>query len=165
MEQENKQIELRSEKVRNIIGKVPPFLLRNGMAMIGLAFAVMIGVATFLTFRPSINTTIDAKLRNSNEVFFSSKIPQDVLKKIDDYTAVISKNTLPAPFPNHFQIKSISDTIYFSGNQAWYTATLQPTDTLFQNLKLTEDIVIPAKIEFKKQSILEWIFQLFKMKK
>ncbi len=43
-------IELRSEKVRNIIGDVPPVLLRWGTAIIALIFAVVIAVVLMLPY-------------------------------------------------------------------------------------------------------------------
>lgn len=43
-------IELRSEKVRNIIGDVPPLLLRWGTVIIALVFAVLIGIVLMLPY-------------------------------------------------------------------------------------------------------------------
>ncbi len=43
-------IELRSEKVRNIIGDRPSLLLRWGTAIIALLFALIIGVVLMLPY-------------------------------------------------------------------------------------------------------------------
>lgn len=48
-----KTIELRSERVRNIIGEVPPFLIRGG---IGVIAAVVILVAAICSFIPMYDT-------------------------------------------------------------------------------------------------------------
>lgn len=43
--------ELRSEKVRNIIGPMPPRLIRYGIAIICLAMVMVVCVSAFLPFR------------------------------------------------------------------------------------------------------------------
>ena len=40
--EQNRQIEIRSEKVRNIIGQVPPVLLRYGIYTITLSLLILI---------------------------------------------------------------------------------------------------------------------------
>lgn len=40
----NSKIELRSEKVRNIIGETPPALVRWGIAIIVVIFAILLSV-------------------------------------------------------------------------------------------------------------------------
>lgn len=49
-------MELRSEKVRNIIGQVPPALLRYGISIIGLAICTLIGISAFIPYQPTIET-------------------------------------------------------------------------------------------------------------
>jgi hypothetical protein len=46
-----KDIELRSEKVRNIVGKVPPLLLRIGIAVISIIIISLLIAAYFLPYR------------------------------------------------------------------------------------------------------------------
>jgi len=46
----NKDIELRSEKVRNIVGKIPPFLLRMGMLIISAVIVLLLGLAYFIPY-------------------------------------------------------------------------------------------------------------------
>ena len=47
MKKDYEQIELRSEKVRNIIGRIPPLLIRSGITLITLLIA---GLATATCF-------------------------------------------------------------------------------------------------------------------
>lgn len=47
----NKDIELRSEKVRNIVGKVPPLLLRIGIAVISIIIILLLIAAYSLPYR------------------------------------------------------------------------------------------------------------------
>lgn len=47
--EDQKKIELRSEKVRNIIGQVPPFLIRWGNTVLVIIFIVLIISYFFLS--------------------------------------------------------------------------------------------------------------------
>lgn len=47
----NKDIELRSEKVRNIVGRVPPLLLRIGIAVISIIIISLLIAAYFLPYQ------------------------------------------------------------------------------------------------------------------
>lgn len=44
------QIELRSEKVRKLIGEIPPLLIRWGMVIIIIIFSIFIGALIFMPF-------------------------------------------------------------------------------------------------------------------
>ena len=57
---EQKEIELRSEKVRNIVGQVPPVILRKGILIISFAIFVLLVIAWFLPYPETI--TIKIKL-------------------------------------------------------------------------------------------------------
>lgn len=53
MEQRNKhhdRIELRSEKVRRLIGEIPPSLVRWGTAIIAIVFIALIAAVCFLPY-------------------------------------------------------------------------------------------------------------------
>ncbi len=50
--------ELRSEKVRNIVGPMPPALIRYGITAICMALAMVILVCAFLPFRKTANGTV-----------------------------------------------------------------------------------------------------------
>lgn len=59
-EENRRSIELRSEKVRNIVGQIPPVLLRYGIVIVGLVLFILIGISTFLPYKETI--AIDAIL-------------------------------------------------------------------------------------------------------
>lgn len=52
MKKENthSHIELRSEKVRNIIGEIPPALVQWGIAIIVVIFAILLAIALCVKF-------------------------------------------------------------------------------------------------------------------
>lgn len=54
-----KEIELRSEKVRNIIGKIPPLILRIGIAVISLVIVLVLILAYFIPYPQYYNATFE----------------------------------------------------------------------------------------------------------
>lgn len=53
----DRNFELRSEKVRNVVGQIPPTLIRYGTLVIALAIATMIGISAFIPYRKVITGT------------------------------------------------------------------------------------------------------------
>lgn len=58
MATDKKDIELRSEKVRNIVGKVPPLLLRIGIAVISLVIILFIIGSYFMPYPETVETKV-----------------------------------------------------------------------------------------------------------
>ena len=79
---ETKDIELRSEKVRNIIGQIPPRLIRIGITVIFVVILALLSGAYFFRF----NHTIDAPATmyvESNRVHYSIEVPYNKLKYLE----------------------------------------------------------------------------------
>lgn len=64
-EEKTSQIELRSEKVRNIIGRIPSVFVRYGTLMIALALFILIVVAAFVPYRETIPVKITVAKSNA----------------------------------------------------------------------------------------------------
>lgn len=159
MEKENKQIELRSEKVRNIIGQIPSVLLQYGITIIGLSLLVLLGVSSFIPYQPSINTDISVTQWQDGSLHFSAVIPQNAVKKQEYLAEVLTDPSSDLPLPARFQIKNISDTVQFSGSKAWCAATLIPMENVSEIIRLESTVVIPAKVMLKKKSVLLWVLE------
>lgn len=63
-----KNIELRSEKVRSIIGKIPPLLLRLGMIIITLVLIVIFGLMYYIPYRQTTKLDIVIIEGNNNYI-------------------------------------------------------------------------------------------------
>lgn len=63
MPEQKKNIELRSEKVRSIIGQVPSVLLRYGIALIGIVLILLVGMAAFIPYKEILS--ISAKVETT----------------------------------------------------------------------------------------------------
>ncbi len=75
------EIELRSEKVRNIIGKIPSRIIRTGISVIFLILFLSLLVAYFYRFDNTIETM--ATLHQTNgKIDYKVKIPYSCRNKI-----------------------------------------------------------------------------------
>lgn len=52
---EDRNIELRSEKVRNIVGKIPPAVDRYGITVIGLVLVVVVAVSMLIPYKETVS--------------------------------------------------------------------------------------------------------------
>jgi hypothetical protein len=102
---ENKNIELRSEKVRNIVGQIPPTLLRQGTAIISVIIIILFITAYFVPYPET--TSIDITLQSipNGELIIS---PRKGIIKIQCDSTVINKNQLIAILEYNNNI----DTLY-----------------------------------------------------
>ncbi|MDO5666113.1 MAG: hypothetical protein Q4G63_12790 [Bacteroidia bacterium] len=92
MKQE-KQIELRSEKVRNIIGKIPSTMVRYGTVFIGLALFSILVVSVFVPYRETIPIKISVEKTNSL-LFGKAVVSKAQLPKISLGNKVIINDPL-----------------------------------------------------------------------
>lgn len=157
MEKEKTQIELRSEKVRNIIGQVPPMLLRYGISIIGLAICVLVCISAIISYQPTIDTELEILQDDADKIHFTAKIMQQAMDKQAQFAYIEINPASEIPLPQRYIIQSISDTIQIFDTNICHTATLQPTEKIFQTIELQNDIILPAKIILKKRSVLMWI--------
>lgn len=55
---EERNIELRSEKVRNIVGKIPPAVDRYGITVIGLVLVVAVVVSMLIPYKETVDFSV-----------------------------------------------------------------------------------------------------------
>ena len=78
---EERPIELRSEKVRNIIGRMPSALIRYGTMIIGTALLMLCVVSAFIPYRETVPVTITIKQTDSGLQGLAI-VPKDRLPQI-----------------------------------------------------------------------------------
>ncbi len=152
-----KPIELRSEKVRNIIGQVPSILLRYGIVIIGLSLLTLIGVSAFIPYHPSIDTEITIEQDTSGGLYYTTRIPENVIHKRAEFSEVVSQRALEFSLPTHFSIEEISETVTVSEEEVWRITTVKPTTQVVASIEIEKTITLPAKLMLKKQSVLMWM--------
>ncbi|MDR1706926.1 MAG: HlyD family secretion protein [Prevotella sp.] len=92
MEKDNKSIELRSEKIRNIIGQVPSVLVRNGTLSICMVLIILLIISLFLPYREIISIKIRVKTVPDTFFFNATKngffVSDTILSKITSNTTI-----------------------------------------------------------------------------
>lgn len=79
---ENKDIELRSEQVRKIIGQVPPMLVRSGIGVIGLIVALLLAVAAFVSYPETADTDITLTGIRNGQAIATAELPYACITQI-----------------------------------------------------------------------------------
>jgi hypothetical protein len=149
-------LELRSDKVRDIIGQIPPKLLRYGISTIGLSLLMLVIISAFIPYQPSFDTEIMVTQNENGRLHFTADIPQRAMKAQSQMAYITVNSALELPLPDRFLINEISDMAHLSQTEVWYVAELQPIENFSQNVKLENNITFPAKIRLEKRSLLMW---------
>lgn len=155
MEQKD-NIELRSEKVRNIIGQIPPRIIRLGIAVFAIIIALTTTIACFYTFPSVINA--ESLIHQHNDcLHYTILVPVEQSAKIKAEQKVLFKNdkissTNPVLFES--MIQQIDSNNYVSSKGIYLRAT-----GTFKH----DDVVIADTIEFEteiyvgKNNVIQWI--------
>ncbi len=77
----SENIELRSKKVRNIIGKVPPMIIRSGIAVYFIIFTIIVILCFNLRFPNYIKCKAEL-IQRKDTVFYSIVLNQNQFKAI-----------------------------------------------------------------------------------
>ncbi|WP_373801478.1 hypothetical protein [Bacteroides heparinolyticus] len=119
-------VELRSEKVRNIIGRIPSALVRYGTIIIGLSLLMLLIVSAFIPYRETVPVKISVE--SDGGVYGKAVLSKERLVKvkagnrvsIDDpligYMEATVIGILPEPLPGDGAMREI--TVAFSGQPA-----------------------------------------------
>ncbi len=149
-------LELRSEKVRNIIGQVPPVLLRYGIMIMGGALLILVGVSAFIPYQPGIDVEITVTQSDNGTLQYSTRITRSAMKNRAKFEEVVLNSSSELPFPNRFEIENISEAVEISEQGAWQSAMLTPKNKIYDNIVLEKPITVSEKILLKKQSVMRW---------
>lgn len=84
MEKDYEQIELRSEKVRNIIGRIPPLLIRSGITLITLLVAGLAVAVCFIPYPENIKGKMEVTTDNRSETAIMAFIPYTEITRIKE---------------------------------------------------------------------------------
>jgi hypothetical protein len=155
MEQKD-NIELRSEKVRNIIGQIPPKIIRIGITVAFLIFSMLLVGAYFFQFEYTINAN-STLYQNSNAINYSVKVASNEYSKIKTKQKIIF-NTEGI---NHSTIQNITaevqlidSTLYFSDN---FSYSLIKGSLYYPNLVIVDTMELPATIYVAKTNVINWL--------
>lgn len=145
-------IELRSEKVRNLIGQIPPFIIRAGITVILFIILILLIGSWFFKFEYTIKTTAIIA-QNNNSLIIQLKIPANEISKIKTGQKVILDfNNIPNLYNEKMvtQIQSVPDILEITGDGGFYNAEifLQETTKIEsgRTLSIKKGIKVNAEI-------------------
>lgn len=168
MTKESDNIELRSEKVRNLIGQIPPRIIRVGIMLITIIIFIILICAFFFEFEYTIKTT--ATIEHKNDITtIIVKIPaNEILKVKQGQQVIISLDKIPNLYNEKIrtEIQTIPFKIEINKSGGYYNTeiilfTAIETET-GKELVIKEKIDVDAEIITEKISFFNRIIVPFK---
>ncbi|MDC1107014.1 hypothetical protein OAT16_09930 [Prolixibacteraceae bacterium] len=149
---DKQDIELRSEKVRNIIGKIPPLIIRLGISTISLIVIFFITTAFCYHFEEKIycNSTL---YPHNGKIRYEIAVPSNKINKvllgqdISFHLQNTSKSTST--------VTSIDSVIHINKKEHYYNVTgVLKIDKII----LDEKITVPSTISIGRVNIVDYVF-------
>ncbi len=154
-------IELRSEKVRNIIGQIPPKIIRMGITVI---FFIIVGILTgtyFFKYNYIIKTTAII-VQQKDTTYISAKIPANEIGKVKQGQKVILNfDNVPNLYNEQIEteIQTIPKKIEISKNEGYYLTVIKLPGKIKtergKGLNILEQTMINAEIITGKISFFD----------
>lgn len=163
MANNSNNIEIRSEKVRNIIGQIPPRLIRSGISVISIVLVLIIICSYFFKYTYTIKS--EAYFINSgNRLIGIVKIPAIQYVKIEKGQKVFVYFPMIPGMSTEMiicEIDSIPRTTYLSKKEAWFDVSLKIPDPLKtisgKQIEIKSKIFAEVEIQTKKISFFDRI--------
>lgn len=161
-------IELRSEKVRNIIGQIPPIIIRAGISVIFFIIIVLLIGTWFFKYQYTIKSTASIVHQNSM-LLIDIEIPANEIDKVKKGQKVILDfNNVSNLYNIRIITKTqkIPDIINISEDGGFYLLKIKiPENTKTesgQELIINQKTIINAEIITDKISLFQRIAEPFK---
>ncbi len=168
-------IELRSEKVRNIIGQIPPRVIRVGISVIFLIIAGLLVGSYFFKYDYVVKTTALISQHNDTTVIQLTipAVEKDKIKKgnkvilyIDNTQSVYNQNIIT-------EIQTLPHTLQIQNKKVFFVADIYITQSLKtaknDKIKILSPTEVRAEIITEKisffQRIIEPMTDIFQNKK
>lgn len=123
---EKNNIELRSEKVRNLIGQIPPVIIRTGISVIFIIILVLLIGSWFFKFEYTIKTTATIN-QNNDSLIIELKIPANEISKIKiGQKVILDFNNIPNLYNEKMitKIQTLPDILEITEDGGFYNAEI-----------------------------------------
>lgn len=163
MENKDKNIELRSDKVRSIIGQIPPWIIRSGITVTVLVVIALLVGSYYFKYPYTIITTVEF-VKKDNSFVGIIKIPANEISKVKKGQEVeiqFEKIKNLNGFMFKSRINEISDKITISNKNGFYTAQINK----IENLNIKEKTSGVTIIKTDEISFFDRIIKPFKILK
>lgn len=158
---ENKNdIELRSEKVRNIVGKMPSVLIRYGIGIITTVFVLIVAGSFFFRFTPTYNVRAQINI-NTSDTIISIEIPVRLEQYVNvGSRAVVSFDNVPGVENLYVNIHYIDSVMHINQSGTYYYAYCSVVDSLMNKKIETDNIIfVKAQISGVETSLFDYIVE------
>ncbi|PXV59349.1 hypothetical protein CLV62_13715 [Dysgonomonas alginatilytica] len=156
------KIELRSEKVRNIIGKIPPYIIRSGITLIIILSLLILVNCSFITIPVFADCEVIIEKQNEKLIIEKIRIKNNInlndnIKKGSPLILSLNdRDICLLAFDSDIAGYLISsEGIYISNLNMPVPNALKAGDTHFS---IENSIILKGKIELKRISLLSSFF-------
>ncbi|WP_304721946.1 hypothetical protein [uncultured Alistipes sp.] len=152
---ERTNIELRSEKVRSIVGKMPPFLLRMGISIIAGVILVVLGLLYYIPYQQTITIPVKISFYNEDSTSHAeSHIPLQEVRSIQiEQNATITIQSLQGNYNIYGQVYKLAE------NNGFVDIDILLTDTASHSEHLSTLPTGVATIHISRKPILKRIIK------
>ena len=162
---EKDNIELRSEKVRNLIGQIPPVIIRAGISVIFFIILVLLIGSWFFKFEYTIKSTATIN-QNTDSLIIKLKIPANEISKIKTgQNVILDFNNIPNLYNEKLvtEIQNVPNILVINEDGGFYTAEIiLPEETKIESgrtLSIKKEIKANAVIVTDKISLFDRILE------
>lgn len=175
MANESENIELRSEKVRSIIGQIPPRLMRIGISVIFLVFIGVIMGTYFFEYEYTIKTKASLT-KQGDSIIMQIIIPLNESSRIEKgQKLILNFDNIPNMYGQQIitSLPTISSTIQISRKGGYFISECFLSENAQtkkgNSLKIDGTVVVNVEIQTGKIRFFDRIFEpiqkIFKQRK
>lgn len=151
MPEQNSNIELRSEKVRNIIGQIPSRIVRIGISVIFVVVFSLLGGAYLFRFNRTIDLQVGLYPEN-NKIHYIIDLPNDKMKHIIGGQKIIIHVHDQISF--NTTVQEIGTTPYINKHHVYYKIQGVINNT---NQQVNELVQAKARIYTGKTNVVDFV--------
>ena len=172
---EIEKIELRSEKVRTLIGQIPPIIIRIGISVIFSIILLLLIGSWFFKYEYIIKTNATIT-QTTDSLFIYLKIPANEINKLrEGQKVILNFNNIPNLYNEKIltETQTIPNTLEITESGGFYTAEIKLSNKIKteteKSLFIKEKTNANAEIVTEKISlfnrIIEPIMSIFNKRK
>jgi len=152
----DENIELRSKKVRNIIGQVPKKIIRIGISSIFFIFLVLMMFAYFFQFEYTVEGVCTLNQKNDT-IYYSLEVTSYDANRIKPNQKILLR-TVNIPTIDNIEtnVQQIDSNLYITDSASYIKIK---GSFLYSKVILTESIKVEASVKTGKINILDLILK------
>lgn len=169
MEKQDKEIELRSEKVREIIGQIPPIIIRIGISILFVVIAILLLGSIFFDYEYVIKSKAIIKQENDSTIIILKVAANEIDMVKPGQKVLLIFDNLPNLYNEIVitKIQSMPNVVEISETGGFYNLEITDSKNLVneggRELKIKDEITVNSEIITDKISFFDRIIKPFKI--